>query len=294
MPCFSPLTGFPRLGGGVTFNKHDSYRGALPIPLPCGQCMGCRLERARQWAVRATHEASLYEDNCFVTLTFDDEHLPSDYSVNVRDLQLFMKRLRKSHGKVRFMACGEYGDQGQRPHYHAILFGKDFSDRKLHTTNERGDRVYTSDTLNSLWPFGFSTIGAVTFDSAGYVARYSLKKRTGKLAASYYSRFHPLTGEVVQVRPEFLVMSRRPGIGAGWLEKFKTDVFPSDEVVMRGARMRVPRFYDNQIPEEELEQYKIARKLNAHQHKENNTPERLAVREEVLFHKVNNQLKRTL
>lgn len=282
MPCFHPVTAYPLASGGVTFNQLRTYRGAVPLQLSCGQCTGCRLERARQWAVRSMHEASQHEDNCFLTLTFADEHLPHDYSVDVRHLQLFMKRLRKTHGKARFMACGEYGETTLRPHYHILLFGTDFPDRRLHKTNDRGDQLFTSAALDRLWPYGHGTIGAVTFDSAGYVARYTLKKRTGKLAASHYLRVHPLTGEVHQVRPEFLVMSRRPGIGATWLDRFRSDVFPSDQVIVNGHPTRPPRFYDKQLSEEDLAAIKQKRKRNAFQHKENNTKERLAIREEVL------------
>lgn len=240
------------------------------------------------------HEAQLHERNCFITLTFANEHLPSNGSVSVRDWQLFMKRLRKScpGQKIRSFACGEYGDEFFRPHYHALLFNKDFSDKQLFKT-ERGNPIYISSELSKIWPFGHATIGDLTYQSAAYVARYCMKKITGPAADDHYWRKHPLTGEMHRVQPEFLTMSRRPGLGADWLERFKTDVFPSDFVVTQGKKMRPPRFYDERLTEEEIEMVKRRRKLAGVQHRDNNTKERLRVREEVAQSKIK-LLKRSL
>ena len=126
--------------------------------LPCGQCIGCRLEYSRQWAIRCMHEASLYEDNCFITLTYDQDHLPHDRSLNKSHFQKFMKRLRKRFGGgIRFYHCGEYGERTRRPHYHACIFNFDFSDKKLFKI-VNNHRLYTSEQLEELWPFGFSTM----------------------------------------------------------------------------------------------------------------------------------------
>lgn len=145
-----------------------------------------------------------------------------------------MKRLRFRFGAgIRFYHCGEYGEKFARPHYHACLFNFNFPDRKLWKTVGE-NRLYTSDALSELWPFGFSTIGAVTFDSAAYVARYITKKITGDRAESHYN------GR----KPEYTTMSRRPGIGKPWFDRYKGDVFPSDEVVIRGRAMRPPKYYD--------------------------------------------------
>lgn len=137
MPCYFPMQGFRSktlTDNGkrkIVFSKNQGFED-LPVTLPCGQCIGCRLEHSRQWAIRCLHEASLHEHNCFLTLTFDDEHLPKSESLDVRDLQLFMKRLRKEYGKgIRFYACGEYGEKYYRPHYHLCLFNHDFHDKYL-------------------------------------------------------------------------------------------------------------------------------------------------------------------
>lgn len=243
MPCYSPMTAWRSRSGRnpdtgkwpLVFNRNYGYVD-LEEKVPCGRCIGCHLERSRQWAVRIMHEAQMYEDNSFVTLTYDDNHLPEDGSLNKCHFQKFMKRLRKSSDKrIRFYACGEYGKNLSRPHYHAILFGKDFEEKTLYTCRD-GIRIYTSEELERIWKDGFSTIGEVTFESAAYVSRYILKKQSGVRGEKYYN------GRI----PEFTLMSMKPGIGAKWYEKYSKDVFPHDYVIIRGGyKSRVPRFYDN-------------------------------------------------
>lgn len=288
MPCFHPLKGyrsrFPGKSGKrpIVFNVNDGYAD-LPVTVPCGQCIGCRLERSRQWAMRCVHEASLYEQNCFVTLTFSPEHLPADGSLNHRHFQLFMKnlktRVRRSSGKaaaagIRFYMCGEYGELHGRPHYHALLFNYDFPDKELFTTRN-GIPLYRSAFLEELWKYGYSSIGAVTFESAAYVARYILKKVTGDEAAAHYG------GR----RPEYTNMSRRPGIARAWFEQFRDDVYPSDVVVLRGGmKLRPPRYYDGLFEAEfpsDFKKLKARRKSRAAEFVDNNTPSRLKVRERV-------------
>lgn len=251
MACFNPLVAFrgkiPNALSGrfpMVFSARDASDPDDPIKLPCGQCIGCRLERSRQWAVRCVHEASLYEKNCFITLTFAPEHLPKSGSLDKRDFQLFMKRLRKKYGSgVRYFHCGEYGEKNGRPHYHACLFNFDFPDRELWST--RGDvKLFTSKALEDLWPFGFCTIGDVTFESAAYVARYITKKITGDRAGAHYERIND-KGECFKLEPEYTTMSRRPGIGKPWLDKYTSDVYPHDRVVLRGQLMRPPKYYDS-------------------------------------------------
>lgn len=278
MPCFSPLQGFRGVNGGLTFARHLST--GLPMQTTCGRCIGCRLERSRQWAVRCMHEASLYEDNCFITLTYSDDYLPAFGSLEVRAFQLFMKRLRRRvDRKVRFYHCGEYGDELGRPHYHALLFGMDFAD-KYPWAERSGNVAWRSADLESLWKFGQSEIGSVTFESAAYVARYITKKITGKAAEDHYRRVDVLTGEISQIQPEYSTMSRRPGIGRGWIEKFVSDVYPSDEVISRGRPAKPPRYYDSyfgtQDPDGLLE---VQKERTRRRDRENETPERLSVRE---------------
>lgn len=278
MPCYRPIEAWRSKDlndsgkRGLVFNRKDALDPTFSIEVPCGKCIGCRLERSRQWAIRCIHEASLHEDNCFITLTYNDENLPEDGSVNVEHFQKFMKRLRKhfQDKKIRFFHCGEYGDQNERPHYHAILFNVDFDDKKLYK-NDNNTRTYTSETLERLWPFGFCIIGGVTFESAAYVARYITKKITGPDADDHYQ------GR----KPEYITMSRRPGIASGWFEKWKNDVYPHDYVVVNGKKIGVPKFYDNKLEEEVLAELKKKRKYQSYKSHENNTYHRLYEREQV-------------
>ncbi len=251
MPCYHPIPAFRRSdrftesGAAVIVFRWKSWNPGQEIQVPCGQCIGCRLERSRQWAIRAVHEASLYSDNCFLTLTFSDSHLPSDGSLDKTVFQKFMKRLRKQFGAgIRYLMCGEYGvlakagDPLGRPHYHACVFNFDFSDKKYWGTSDAGSKLFRSADLEKLWTFGYSWIGELTFESAAYVARYSLKKVHGRRAVSHYR------GRV----PEYMSPSRRPGLGSKWFEKFKSDVFPRDRVVIRGGvQCKPPKYYDDQL-----------------------------------------------
>lgn len=289
MPCYQPIKGWfsrNRSATGkrsVVFNAKDGLND-LPIDIPCGQCIGCRLEKSREWAMRMVHEASLHEENCFVTLTYNDENLPSDYSLDKRHFQLFMKKLRKTTGaKIRYYHCGEYGDHNNRPHYHACLFGYSFPDKVLWSVRD-GCRLYISELLNSIWGLGYCTIGDVTFESAAYVARYVTKKITGSQAKEHYQVCDPETGQIHQLEPEYATMSRRPGIGKGWYDKFKGDAYPSDFLVMRGSKMRPPKFYDLLYEAEDpegMKDIKRERLVKQTLAKEDNTTRRLYDKETV-------------
>jgi len=303
MPCYHPLTAYkgkPTDSGKnlIVFSRPSSWRG-VSINLPCGQCVGCRLERSRQWAVRCVHEASLYEENSFLTLTYDDEHLPKNLSLVKSDFQKFMKILRKSIApkRVRYYHCGEYGEEYGRPHYHALLFGYSPPDRKYFSGKDER-RLFTSDDLSRMWSKGFVVIGEVTFESAAYVARYVMKKVTGDRAKEFYG----------ERAPEYSTMSRRPGIGKGWFDKFKSDVYPVDRVVVRSVPTRPPRFYDTLLGREDpstLAFLKINRENNAEHYVEDvlsdgtvvrvsdSSMPRLAVKEVVKIAELN-QLKRSL
>jgi len=191
------------------------------------------------------HEAALHEDNCFITLTFAPEHYPPNGSLDKSHFQKFMKRLRKKYPekKIKYYMCGEYGDQNGRPHYHAILFNHDFPDRELYSVR-KGIRLDTSDTLSKLWPFGFNTIGNVTFESAAYVARYVTKKITGEKAEQHYKSVNQETGEMKPIIPEYNAMSLKDAIGKNWFDQFKSEVYPRDYVIQRGQKMRPPKYYD--------------------------------------------------
>lgn len=286
MVCYNPVKGYRPLskvdGGRLVFNATKALNPDNPIKVPCGNCIGCRITRAQDWAARCYHESQMWPENSFITLTYSDEHLPSDYSLHVREIQLFMKKLRISlPQKIRFFACGEYGPENLRPHYHSLIFNHSFPDKIFWKTNQRNENLYTSNQLTKLWGKGFTTIGDVTFQSAGYCAEYVMKKINGERAASHYLRTHPVIGSVHQVTPEFCVQSRRPGIGATWYEKFKSDCFPTDFIVVDGKQRAVPRYYTTKLQEEELTRIKRRRKASAIPRKPDNTKERLKVREQV-------------
>lgn len=224
--------------------------------VPCGQCIECRLKRSRDWAVRCMHEASLHKDNRFLTLTYADAFLPRDGSLDRRAFPLFMKRLRKACGSVRYFHAGEYGEENGRPHYHALLFGLRFGDEEVCGESRGGHPVVQSARLSALWPFGFSQLGTVTFESAAYVARYCVKKVTGEQAAAYYGGREP----------EYATMSRRPGIGFRWYEQFRGEVYRDDSVLARGHEVGPPRFYDKKEAELDAARMEVvkARRIRKH------------------------------
>lgn len=295
MPCYSPISGYRTANGTVVFTELKRHGESSPITIACGQCIGCKLERSRQWGIRCTHELSLYKRNSFITLTYDPEHLPYRNQLTHEHFQLFMKRLRKANKQlIRYYMGGEYGTQHGRPHYHAILFNKDFPDRKHFKKTGSGESIYTSEELTKLWPWGFSSVGNATFESAAYIARYCLAKKTGEEAKTHYKR-HDEQGDYEQV-PEYNKMSNRPGIGADWLKFFKTDVYTEDHVIVRGHPSRVPKYYDklfDRINEEQMRQFKEDREWQGYQHRADNTPARLDVKRLVTEAKLKH-LKREL
>ena len=178
--------------GGLTWDQ-DKHCGTT-MTVACGQCMGCRTDRSKEWAARIVHESQMHPENSFVTLTYDAENVPMDGSLNKQHFQKFMKRLRKhfSDKKIRYFHCGEYGEKLERPHYHACLFGIDFDDRVEHGAINSVVH-YKSDTLEQLWGKGFCTVGELNYQTAAYTARYILKKMTGKQAEEHYMRVNPYT-----------------------------------------------------------------------------------------------------
>lgn len=302
MPCYHPLTGYRSLSvnasgkRSIVFNASQGFRD-MPVSLPCNQCIGCRLERSRQWAIRCVHEKSLHEQNCFVTLTYSPENLPKGGSLVKEDVQKFLKRLRRKYEpkKIRTFYCGEYGENGDRPHYHLLLFGHDFSDKKILMNGE--NPLYRSAELEELWTLGHSSIGTVTFESAAYVARYVTKKVTGKRALDHYNEVDPKTGEILRERtPEFAQPSLKPGIGKSWFDNNYQATYNRDSVIVRGKEMKPPKYYNTQYEKAfptQYEKIKTKRKLAGEKHAENNTRERLDVREECQMHKAK-QLKRKL
>jgi hypothetical protein len=303
MTCYKPLQAYSfkknsngkkdiRFGSpnfDSSLRNHPDYEEIL---IPCSRCVGCRLKYSREWAIRCTHEASLYEDNCFITLTYNDKSLPYPPTLNVREFQLFMKKLRKRfpERRIRFFHCGEYGEKYGRPHYHAILFNFDFPD-KTYWKKVNDNKLYTSEILQELWPYGYSSIGSVTFESTAYVARYIMKKVTGDLAEKHYEKIDNRTGQIFHAKPEYTTMSRKPGIAKKWFDTCFSDVYPHDFVVLDkhdGSKYtpKPPKYYDKlyeiEFPED-YDKLKKSRLESASTMKAlaNSTPDRLRVREEV-------------
>ena len=249
MPCYNPVKAYrattvnPKTGKrGLVFKPQKGYTD-LDLTVPCGGCIGCRLDKSRSWAIRCIHEAQLHDDNAYLTLTYSDENLPNDGSLKHDHFQKFMKSVRQKYGgEIRYFMCGEYSDAG-RPHYHAIIFNIKITDKKVHTKNKQGDFIYTSEKLAKYWKHGFHYIGDVTFQSAAYVARYIMRKQTGEQGKDFYgNRKHP-----------YLAMSRKNGIGKKWFDKYYKDLYPHDYVVINGKKMQVPKFYDQQYEKIEPE-----------------------------------------
>lgn len=232
--------------------------------------------------MRCVHEAQMHDRNSFITLTYSPEKEPPDGGLHIEHWQLFAKRLRKKIGSFRYFHCGEYGDINDRPHYHACIFGVDFSGDRTLLKDQRDHRLYRSKMLEDAWAMGHCSVGDLTFESAAYVARYVMKKITGDQAEEHYKRIDPETGEVFTIRPEYISMSRKPGIGKTWIDKYETDVYPSDQVVIEGRKFKPPRFYDEQINPDRLIDLKVKREERARARANENTPDRLATKERVL------------
>lgn len=287
MACYSPLRGYRSRHVGPTgkrslvFNQSAGFVD-MPVDVPCGVCIGCRIVHSRQWALRCVHESKLHPCSCFITLTYAPEHLPENGQLQKEDLQKFFKRLRKKIGQFRYFASGEYGEENERPHYHLLLFGYNFiSDRKKHSKSKRGDQYYESEILNRVWGLGQCLVGDFNYSTAAYTARYVIKKYRGKHPELHYSRTNISTGELYQLNPEFSIMSLKPAIGKGWYEKFGTDVFPSDYAVHEGKKHPVPKYYFYLLEQRNPDLYK---KIKDKRRKSiignvDLTPDRLHVRE---------------
>lgn len=258
------------------------------------------------------YEARMHLNSCFITLTYRDVDLPEDWSLSApirvdgkqvkqSEFQAFMKRLRKRRKeKIKYFMCGEYGykcsheifiDEHDcpmgckvgRPHYHAIIFGTDFPDKIPMGENHQGDPWYTSPELEQLWPYGYNVVGEVTQQSAGYVARYCLKKVTGVLADEHYQRIGP-GGEIIRLTPEYATMSN--GIGLEWYKQYRSDIWPHDEIPLPGGGVSksVPRYYCEKLrveDEEEFHRVKEERKAFMLKNAEEYSPERLMAKYKV-------------
>jgi len=292
--------------GGLTFRREGTKDR---MEVACGQCIGCRLDRARMWAARMVHESGMHDldgGNCFITLTYRDRavctadelaggfFIPDNWSLKKKHFQNFIKRLRKArpHDKIKYYHCGEYGNRCLhgldleavgcplcnlgRPHYHACLFNCAFEDLAPYAVQE-GKTRFTSGELAALWGYGYVDVGDLTVESAGYVARYIMKKVTGDLSKDHYTRVDEW-GVITFLEPEYSTMSN--GIGATWWKNFHSDVYPSDELPVPGAGVlrKIPRYYDELLRRVDADMYAYVKRkrkdfkiLNAEEY----TPSRL-------------------
>lgn len=281
MPCYSPHRAWrtntinPDTGKrGITFSRSKALLD-MEVIIPCGRCMGCRISKSVQWALRCVHESKFHHSNCFITLTYDDAHVPQGGTLVKKHFQDFMKRFRKSIApkKVRYYMCGEYGEQLGRPHYHALIFGYDFPD-KVPFKYRKDSILYVSEHLQNLWPFGFVTLGEVTYQTAAYCAKYATKKVFGDQASEHY-------GDRL---PEYSTMSLKPGIGFSYWEKYQKEILQHDSVVRNGRVFPIPRFYTEKFTDDEQAMLKAARSEKLHM--ADQSLARLRVREAVKLSKL--------
>jgi len=200
----------------------------------------------------------MHDESCFITLTYNDDHLPYGNTLVLDHWQRFAKRLRKKVGPIRFYHCGEYGETTDRPHYHALIYGWKPHDPELFSHSGEFP-LYVSRVLTSVWGFGHTTFGDVTFDTAAYVSRYVTKKVTGDAAETHYRSIDEDTGEIIDRKPPYSTMSRNPGIGMPWLRKYGTEAYTHDSVIMRGREMKPPRAYDRAFEHVDPQLWKTAR-----------------------------------
>lgn len=266
MACYRPIPAAQATKGGQI--KLHAPMGEAHLALPCGKCIGCRTQKATEWAHRCEHEAKMWSHNIFITLTYDDEHLPDEGWLHEEHLRNFFKRLRKNgknHPKIhrdnhstnntsksnfRYFACGEYGTKRGRPHYHAIIFGANFTDRTKIGETPTGT-LYTSETLKELWPYGNNIIGDATPAAANYIAQYALKKQ-GDGTTDKDGVWRPAP---------FLRMSQKPPIGQEWLAKYYQDL-THGYLVQNGKPRSIPRAYTKKLQDWQDRQHGPAKNDN--------------------------------
>jgi len=321
MACYFPRDGYlstfkSSKGKRLITIKSQEAISHIPVTkVACGGCIGCRLEESKQWAVRAHHESLLYEENCFITLTYDNQNLPLNKGIDVEHTKTFMKDLREHvryhTGKtgIRSFGCGEYGEKckncgknkldcnqsGQncwlpvlgRPHYHACIFNYDFPD-KYEFFKKKNITHYRSPLLEEIWGKGHCTVTDFNFKTAAYVARYVTKKLKGQkrneidpeTGLGYYDWTCEETGITYEREPERkLMLSRNPGIGAPWFEKYgKQECYPHDEICVDKKKMKPPKYYDylmEKTDEEVIEKVKEKRREKAKESYKFNTDQNL-------------------
>lgn len=296
MPCYHPMFGIRT--GEKTVNGKDAIKiiGAVKpqgyppwmiVQIPCGKCIGCRLEYSRQWANRCILEMQYHDEAWFVTFTYNDEHVPQTYSsdqetgeallplmtLSKRDVQLALKRIRKrfENDRIRYFLAGEYGSTTFRPHYHAILFGLHLHDIVSYSQNFRGDVLYNSPSLSACWcdnsgqSMGHVVVAKCTWETCAYVARYTAKKTGVNDGVAY-----DMLG---LVRP-FTLMSRKPGIGRQYFEDHPECMdydFINVSTGEGGKKFRPPRYYEklyDDIEPEKAHERKVKARVSAQRSEE--------------------------
>lgn len=283
MSCTNPILAYPPKLGKYALDKRYRILGnyekldkfdissvdsdgevVKPVLLPCGKCISCRLAYSREWATRIMCELKKNPPGYFITLTYDDEHLPTDIFksqnsgsdailpyLNPSDTRDWLKRLRKRiyPATVRFFLAGEYGSKSFRPHYHVCLFGYEIPDLIQQGHNFQNDFYYRSPLIEETWSKGNVTIGDLTFQSASYVARYCTKKVDDK---------HVAFIEDYSLPKEFTRMSRRPGIGYDYISD---DLFNVNDTIYlaNGMKSKIPRYFLKKLGENEDNEKYIAK-----------------------------------
>jgi len=290
--CFHPVTGYrskmgrsPSGGWPIVFNINEGYIDKSVV-IPCGKCIGCRLDKTASWAMRIMCEAEMHTQNCYITLTYRDEDLNAIQSLSKEEISAFWKRLRfelsekNRPGKgrtIRYFSAGEYGDKYSRPHYHAALFGFDFSEDKLAWKQGEKDILFRSETLEKVWGKGICTIQELNHQSALYIAKYVVKKLSGLSSEKYEGKL-----------PEFALMSKRPGLAKKWLEKYVQDVKAVDGVVISAGKIARPgRYFDDimsKLDPKRMEKVKRERRKKINP--ENDSWRRLEAKEKLKFHQM--------
>jgi hypothetical protein len=324
MPCTEPLKAWVY---GLTENGKPNYVFKRPTNnpdleqqlLPCGACLSCQIDKAKEWATRGFHESQTHTENSFITLTYNNKSLPENGTLVREDLTNFIKRLRyyinvgrkkndKDFIKTKYLASGEYGSEEytHRPHYHICLFGYDPRDKEYLFTNEYGDPVYTSEFISKVWQNkGHVTVGELNYRTVAYVARYTVKKivEKGQRTQTEYwidketgeTNYDPIAykkGLLMQGKiPEFITSSN--GIGEEWYKKNKKETY-KDYLTVNYAKHKVPRYYDKKLEETDPELLQAIKDKRAEAAKENKKSKTKLKSEATIKRGQINRLKRRL
>lgn len=237
MSCLFPIPMHRDSSGNVCSSKYSHTQ----FYVPCGQCGECRLSRARSWATRCVHEAQQWKFSSFITLTYRTP--PEGNTLNPQDTKQFIRRLRYHLKKpFKYFLVGEYGDNFDRPHYHALIFGYDFGYSNYHNPTDArrsSDLNFLHNTsalncpeLSDLWGLGYTSVGELTFDSAAYCAQYAMKKINGSKAEEHYKGRHP----------EFMRTSQN-AIGKQYALQFAQEIILNNSVLANNSEQPVPNYY---------------------------------------------------